>query len=182
MNESQISVRYAKALFRSAAEKGLLDSVYEDMGVVEETYKLDDFRYMLLLPSLKPGQKARIAESVLRQYISGLSLSMINLVIKNKREKYLPGIVRNFMDFYRKEKGIRSVKLVTAQPVGEPVMKRIQDLIENAYELEVELSPAVNERIIGGFILTIEDRQYDASVSSSLKNIRKKMLQKGIDT
>ena len=29
---------------------------------------------------------------------------MINLVIENKREIYLPGIARNFRDLYRKAK------------------------------------------------------------------------------
>ena len=47
MNESQISVRYAKALFKSAVEQKILDSVNKDMDLLAETCKLDDFQYML---------------------------------------------------------------------------------------------------------------------------------------
>lgn len=181
MNESQISVRYAKALFKGAEEKGTLDRVYEDMGILEETSGMNDFKFLLMLPSLQPGQKTKIAASVLEKHVSGLSMGLINLVIQNKREEYLPGIARNFREFYRKAKGIRNARLVTAQTVGEEITEKIRALISKTYESDVELSSAVKEEIIGGFILTIEDRQYDASVASSLKNIRKKLLQTSIE-
>jgi len=181
MNESQISVRYAKALFDSASEKGLLDRVYSDMGLLSETCRLDDFQYMLAVPSLKPSQKCKMVESILESSISELSLALINLVIQNKREIYLPGIARNFRDLYRKAKGIRSAMLVTARPADESAKKRIGELIGKAFDSEVELSSAVDEEVIGGFILTIEDQQYDASVASSLKEIRKQLLQTNIE-
>jgi len=180
MNESQISVRYAKALLQSAAGKGLLDEVYDDMAILEETGRLKDFKYMLLLPSLQPSQKSKIAASVLEKYVSGLTMAMIHLVIHNKREEYLSGIARNFRELYRKAKGISHAKLVTAQPVDEKTMEKIRTLIGKTYESEVELSAAVKEEIIGGFILTVEDRQYDASVTSSLRSTKKKLLQTSI--
>ena len=181
MNESQISVRYAKALFQSAEKSGTLERVYEDMGILEETLRIKDFNYMLLLPSLQPGRKARIAGLVLEKHISAGSMGMIRLVIQNKREEYLPGIARNFRELFRKAKGIRYARLVTAQPVDDQTMKKVRALIGKAYDTEVELSSAVKEEIIGGFILTVEDQQYDASVASSLKRIRKKLLQTSIE-
>ncbi len=36
MNESQISVRYAKALFQSASEKMILEQVYNDMELLAD--------------------------------------------------------------------------------------------------------------------------------------------------
>ena len=92
MNESQISVRYAKALFQSASEMQILERVYEDMELLSDTCKLNDFQYMLVLPYLQPSQKYNIVSSVLEKHISEISLSMIKLVITNKREIYLPGI------------------------------------------------------------------------------------------
>jgi F-type H+-transporting ATPase subunit delta len=181
MNESQISVRYARALYQSAEDKGLLDRVYQDMELLEEVTGMEDFRYMILLPSLQPGQKFKIAGLVLEKHISGLSLAMIRLVLDNKREAYLEGIARNFREFYRKASGIRHARLVTAQPAGKQTIEKIRALISETYESGVELSTVVNEDIIGGFILTIEDRQYDASVLRSLKHMREKLLQTSIE-
>ena len=40
-----------------------------------------------------------------------------------------------------------------------------------------KLTTKVEEDVIGGFILTIENMQYDASVASSLRAVRKQLLQ-----
>jgi len=181
MNESQISVRYAKALFQSASELQLLDKVYEDMQMLSDTCKLDEFQNMLLLPSLQPSQKYKVVASILEMHLSEISLSMINLVITNKRELYLEGIARNFNDLYRKTKGIRTATLVTAQPVEESALESIRELIRKGYDMEVELTYKVEEDVIGGFILTIEDMQYDASVASHLRKIKKQLLQTSIE-
>ena len=181
MNESQISVRYAKALFQSASEKQILEQVYHDMELLSETCKLDDFKYMLVLPSLKASQKSKFAMSVFENKVSGISISLINLVIRNKREKYLPGIARFFRDLYRETKGIRSATLLTAQPVDESAMKGIKELIRTAYDAEVDLTSAIDSDLIGGFVLNIEGMQYDASVASNLKKIKKQLLQTTVE-
>ncbi len=181
MNESQISVRYAKALFQSAAEKQILDSVNKDMELLSETCELDDFQYMLVLPSLQPSQKYKFVSSIFEKNMSEISLSLINLVIKNKRETYLPGIARNFKDLYRREKGIRSAELITAAEVDDSTIKSIREVIKNAFDSDVELTSSMDRDLIGGFVLKIEDRQYDASVASNLRKMKKQLLQTSIE-
>jgi F-type H+-transporting ATPase subunit delta len=180
MNESQISVRYAKALFQSALEKKQLDAVYKDMELVSDTCKVEDFQEMLMMPSLQVSQKIKLASSIFQKHLSELSLSLINLVIENKREAQLAGIARNFSTLYRKHQGIRTASLVTATPIDDSSLKEIKSLIKKAYDSEVELSSTVDQDVIGGFILTVEDQQYDASVASSLQKIKKQLLQTSI--
>jgi F-type H+-transporting ATPase subunit delta len=180
MNESQISVRYAKALFQSASQKQILEKVYHDMELLSDTCKLEDFQYMLAVPVLKPSQKCALVDSIFKTYFSEVSLAMINLVIKNRREAFLPGIARNFRELYRKATGIHSALLVTSQPVDEQALKNVKALIAKAYDTEVELTASVNENMIGGFILTIENKQYDASVATSLRKLKKELLETSI--
>lgn len=181
MNESQISVRYAKALFQSAAEQKILDRVNKDMELLSSTCMLEDFQYMLVVPTLQPSQKIKLVREIFEKHVSKISISMMDLVIRNKREAYLPGIARYFKDLYRKEKGIRTATLVTAQSVDESVMSSIRNLIKKTYDSEVDLSSSVDGDVIGGFILTIEDMRYDASVASNLKKLKKQLLQTSIE-
>ena len=98
-----------------------------------------------------------------------------------EREAYLEGIARNFRDLYRKKQGIQSASLVTATPVDEGARKAILDLIKKTYAAQVELSASVDEEVIGGFVLTIGDMQYDASVANSLKQMKKQLLQTSLE-
>ena len=181
MNESQISVRYAKALFQSASEQRILDTVYKDMKVLTSTCKLEDFQYMLGVPTLQPSQKEKLLRAIFEKHLSKISLSMIDLGVKNKREAYLPGIARFFRELYRKETGVRAATLVTAQAVDESEMNGIRKLIKKAYDSYVELTTVVVGDVIGGFVLTIEDIRYDASVASNLKKLKKQLLQTSIE-
>jgi len=177
MNESQISVRYAKALFQSASEKQLLERVYKDMELLSQTCKLEDFRFLLLMPSLQVSQKWRFVETIFSAHMCKVSMAMINLVIQNKRESYLTEIARNYNDLFRKSKGILVASLITAQPVEEATIQSIKTLIASTSDSEVELSADVDKDLIGGFVLTIEGQRYDASVATSLKKMKKQLLQ-----
>lgn len=176
MNESQISVRYAKALFQSADEKKILDQVQKDMELLANTCKQPEFQNLLLVPTLQPSEKVKVVEKLFKPHICETSMSLINLVIDNKRESYLPGIARNFGDFYRKAMNISSASLLTAEPVAENALNKIKEMMARAYDSNVELSTRVNRELIGGFVLTIENMQYDASVSTSLRRFRKQLL------
>lgn len=177
MNESQISVRYAKALFQSASEKKILDQVNDDMELLATTCKQEEFQYMLVVPTLKPSQKVVLMETIFKSNISDTSLSLIKLVVDNKRDIYLPGIARNFRDLYRKEMKISSATLLTAEPVEDKALQRIIEMLAKAYDSSVELNTKVDKGVIGGFVLTIENMQYDASVAASLRDFRKQLLQ-----
>lgn len=154
-----------------------MDRVYSDMTLLSDTCRVDDFRYMLAQPTLPPSRKCSVAEAVLKAHLSNLSLSMVTLVIRNKRENYLPGIARYYGELYRKAKGIKRAQLVTAQPVDESVKDKIRNMVRKSFKSEVELTSRIEENLIGGFTLTIGDQQYDASVASSLKKMKKQLLQ-----
>jgi F-type H+-transporting ATPase subunit delta len=181
MNESQISVRYAKALFQSASEKQLLGRVYQDMALLSEVCRIEEFETMLVSPSLPDSKKSQLADRIFREHVTEISMSMIHLVIRNKREEYLPGIARYFGDLYRESQGIKTATLRTAQEVDNSVKKKIIGLIKKTYQTEVELTASVDAGMIGGFILTIGDSQYDASILTSLKKMKKQLLETHIE-
>jgi len=181
MNESQISVRYAKALFQSASDKKLLDEVFRDMELLTETCQVKEFQYLLAQPSLQTSQKCSMVESLLKKHLTWISLSLVELVIRNKREIYLPGIARNYKELYRKAKGIRSATLVTAYPVGDEEVEKIRKMIQDTFKEKVELAKKIDEEIIGGFVLTIEDMQYDASVARNLRKMKNQLMKTSLE-
>ena len=85
-------------------------------------------------------------------------------------------ISRNFIDSYKEFKGIKSVILTTAYTIDDDSRKALVDKITNSLNKIVELREIVNEEIIGGFILKIEDQQYDSSVTSKLLHLKRKLI------
>lgn len=176
MNDSKISVRYARALFDSAAEQGVLEEVVADMKELQEICTIADFQFLLENPVMKESQKNRVLEDIFSKKVHPLTSGLLKIVVKNGREIYIPAISRNFIDMYKREKGIRTAVFTTASPIPDTVKTRVEKIIMKALNSPVELKTLNNEDIIGGFILRLDDKQYDASVSTSLRNIRKQLL------
>lgn len=176
MNDSKISVRYAKALFGSAAEKGILDEVRKDMLQLQEICKLDDFDYFLRSPVMKGSQKYKVMNAILRDSVQPLTMALFDLVLKNSRELYLPGVARNFEVQYKKHKGIKSAVLVSATTLDNAIKEKLAKVLKETLDSKIELTAEKNKELIGGFVIRIDDQQYDASVASKLKKIEKQLL------
>ncbi len=176
MNDSKISVRYAKALFESAAEKGLLDEVRKDMLQLQGICTLEDFTDFLHSPVMKESQKSKVLTAVLKDSVQPLTMTLLDLVLKNKRELYIPGIARNFEEQYKKRKGIKSAVFVSAASVDASVKEKLVNVLKDALNSKIDLTTETNKELIGGFVVRIDNQQYDASVASKLKKIEKQLL------
>lgn len=88
---------------------------------------------------------------------------------------YLPEIMEEFIEQYKKMKHISTVKLVTATSLGaESISKIKQKLVASeATDDHVELLTTVDPDLIGGFVLDFGDRLYDASVAHKLEQLKK---------
>jgi len=107
MNDSKISVRYAKALFESALGKEILELVRSDMSEVLTISRVPEFQQLLLSRIIKESEKNRIVEELLKERTQSLTMSLMSLLIKNGREQYIPAIARNFVELFHTLKGLK---------------------------------------------------------------------------
>ena len=180
MNDSKISVRYSRALFQSALEKKILDEVNQDMIFISETCKLPEAKEFLRNPVIVPSKKVEIFHRIFGGNVQMITLALIDLVVKNGRESYLPAIARVFIHETLRHKGITKSVLTTAVVLDEKVKKQIIKMISEVFKTKVELEEVVDSDIIGGFILRIDDKYIDASVRNKLKKIKKELRKSAI--
>jgi len=175
MNDSKISVRYSRALFLSALEKKILDKVNQDMIFISEICKIQETKEFIESPIIRPSKKTAIFHKMLEGNVEAITLSLIDLVVKNERESFLPAIARVFIHETMKYKGVTESVLTTAVKVNVKVKNQIIDFITEAFKTKVELEEKIDEEIIGGFILRVDDNYVDASVRHKLRKIKKEL-------
>lgn len=175
--DSLIRVRYAKAFFQTAKEKNMLGKVKTDIETVFEVCNNSpEFVYLLNSPVIKSSKKADLMQSIFKTVVNELTLDFLKLIAHNKRETEIPGICRNFLELTRKEQNVKTATLTTAGEIDAAISQKIKAIIEKELDTTVELSTKVNPGIIGGMILRVEDKQYDASVATQLKKIKQQLL------
>ena len=176
MNESKISVRYSKALFESAVEQNILDRVYNDILFISEICKLPETKDLLMSPIIFPSRKSEILHKMFEGRIEKITMSLIDLTVKNGRESFIPSITRVFVSETMKFKGITRSVLTTAVKIDPEIRKQIIEIIQKVFKTKVELEENVDTEIIGGFILRVEDNLIDASLRNKLRRIRKELI------
>lgn len=172
MNDSKISVRYAKALLQTAVEQKCEDAVKKDIACLLDCINESaDLRAILDSPVMSGSKKVEVFGQIFKGSFQKLSLDFFAVLVANKRENFLKIICLDYLEFYAKQKNIRRVILTSAVETSADVQAKVSALA-GAGASAVELSTVVNPDIIGGLIVQIDDKVYDASVKTQLAKIK----------
>lgn len=179
MLNPRLASRYAKSLIDLAQETGRLDAVFNDLKLLETTCKESrPFVNFIKSPVINADKKEKIFHILFSDKISSLSDKFCKLLIKKGRENYLPEIAHAGIQQYRNIKNIRQVKITTAMPLEGTLRQDIIEKIRTEIPDEhIELLTAVNEDLIGGFVLETDNTLYDASIMRDLKDVKKQFAE-----
>ena len=171
---SHIAVPYSQALFDLSTERKVLEETYKDMLLISDLCSSNaDFRRMLKSPIILSSKKVSLLKTILEKEISRLTFSFIIIMVKKKREAYIPDMALAFISIYKDHKGIMPAHVVSAGPLAESTRKKISEVIQKETGKVVELTEGVDETLVGGFVLQWEDKQYDSSILRQMKEIKK---------
>jgi F-type H+-transporting ATPase subunit delta len=178
MPNPRLAARYAKSLIDLANETNQLETVYKDMLYLQALCKESrDFLALMRSPVVKADKKVAIVLAVTKGKISELTDAFNRLMITKGRESYLPEISSAFVDQYKHQKGIHTVKLTTAVPVTEELKNQIISQVQKQTSMDkIDLKTTVNEDIIGGFVLEVGDTLVDASILYDLNKIKSQFM------
>ena len=172
MDLGVISVRYARALLKSATEQKIEEQVYKDMASLAECYmEVPELRSSIDNPMLSGEKKMHLLTTALGNNPQELSKRFVHLVMKEDRESALQFMANSYITLYRQQKNITRGKLTTASAVSTATEQKMKQMVEAKTQGTVEFTTEVDPTIIGGFILEYDTYRMDASVKTKLSNI-----------
>ena len=172
MDIGVISMRYARALLKSATDQKLEDAVYQDMMTVAKSYlEVPALRHTIDNPMLSKDKKEALLIVAAGEKNCQLTKAFIALVLKEDRENVVQFMANSYITLYRKQKNVIRGKLITAARVSAETEQKMRQMVESKTNGTVEFETEVNPDIIGGFILEYDTFRMDASVKSKLNNI-----------
>ena len=176
MDLGVISVRYARALLKSAVQTKCEEAVYGDMQTLAKAYsQLPQMRRTIDNPMLPSAQKLKVLTAACGEAPSELTLRFLQLVLDAKREEVMQLIASSYITLYRKQKNIIHGRLITAAAVSPATEQKLKQMVESKTNGTVEFLTEVKPDIIGGFILEYDTYRMDASVQTQLRNILKQL-------
>jgi F-type H+-transporting ATPase subunit delta len=175
MVNSKVARRYAKSLLLLSNERNKTARVYQEMRDIRDTARESrEFDVFLKSPVIKKDKKLSVIDKVFNQGLSPEVSGFIRIITKNNREALLADIAASFVELYLEQTKVQRAEVVTAIPLSEALRVEVRQTLKTLASSDIELTETVSPEIIGGIVLRIGDRQYDASVLKKIKLLKQK--------
>lgn len=175
MKRSRAAVRYAKAILEMAQASGVATQVNEDMSLIASTLKGNTELYDFIQ---SPIYKGDVKESALNEIFSGvqsITKGLFHLLFENKRFDILEQIAVQYNTQFDEVSGIENATVTTAFAITPELESKVLAKIKEFSSKKINIKNIVDPSIIGGFILRIGDKQFNASVANSLLTLKREL-------
>ncbi|HLF34635.1 MAG TPA: ATP synthase F1 subunit delta [Cyclobacteriaceae bacterium] len=179
MASYRIAVRYARSLFELSIDQHKVEEVKKDvdlfLNLCQNTRPLTLFLRNPVIPNYRKGV---ILKKIFESKVSKLTMSFIEIVTRKNREDLLVEIANIFIEKYREYKGILVASLESPVHLTQAEKNQIIKIIKEkeGKDKHIEFTERINKDMIGGYILTIGDRQINDSVAKKLSDLRQKLI------
>ena len=174
---SRIAIRYSKALFELALEKGQLAEVESDLFLIkEQIIKNDEFQRYLLNPLVPAKSKTELLKKTFKDSIGTLTMNFLVLTSSKKRSEFIKEIIEKFEVLALEHNEIISAQVYSAVPLKSDQTDAIRNSLEKKTGKKVQLEEITEESLLGGFIVKIRDSVIDYSLKRQMERLKDKMI------
>ncbi|MDB5112663.1 MAG: synthase subunit delta [Mucilaginibacter sp.] len=174
MSELTVASRYAKSLIDLAQEQKVLDEINNDMVFFLHTLKANpQLSAVLGNPIISNTKKLNILTDIFASRVNKLSIAFYKLMINKGRGNVLYTTAEEYINQYDIKKSITRATVVSATPLSAANKQKILAEVKEAVGGEIDLETKTDPSLIGGFVLTVGDRQVDTSIANTLRKLKK---------
>lgn len=180
MNEERVGYRYAKAVFDLAIQNKATAAVNEDIQLISETCAGSaDLMAFLKNPVIPNAQKHIGLTQIFASRLQSVEVKgLIDLVVENNREPYLPQIATSFAKLYDDFTNVARAVLTSADTLAPETVAAIKATVEQKLGKNLVITEKIDATLIGGFILKVGDMLFDGSVASNLRKLQNEFTDK----
>ena len=175
MSSTRAAIRYAKAILDMATSKSAANEVSQDMTLIATTIKGNlELNTFIQNPTIK----VEVKESALLEVftsVNNVTKGLFHLLLENKRFEILESIALEYNKLFDEANGIEVAKVTTAIAMTPELEAKVLAKIKEFSNKKVTIENIVDASIIGGFILRIGDKQYNASVANRLQVLKREL-------
>lgn len=172
--------RYAIAFVELAKESKLdLYSLRNETNVLTQIFKKElRLTRFLSLNSIKLESKYEVIDNVFKDF-NHLLINFIKLIVSKNRSAFIYDIfketLKEFDSYLTIEKGV----VYSSTKLSEENLNKLKKALEKKINKTLDLTNVVDESIIGGFKICLENSIYDSTINTRLNKLKETLLKGG---
>jgi len=125
-------------------------------------------------PLIKTDTKKDVVLEVFAS-VNAVTKSLFHLLLENKRFEILDAIALEYNNLFDIMNGVEVAKVTTAIPMDAALEAKVLAKIATFSNKKITIENTIDPSIIGGFILRIGDKQYNASIANRLQVLKREL-------
>lgn len=177
MKHTQISLRYAKALYELAKEQNNQSLVFSELRALQsDVFALKEFNEFMNSPLVRPHDKEKsLSQALSQSSVSDVVKTFCFLLAKKNRLEIFPQIVEAYQRISDEELGVVRGTVRAPQVLGGEEQKAIRDRVQNVTQKKPELKFEVDPELIGGLKAQVGSYTFDDSLSGHLRRMKEQL-------
>ena len=174
MTAIKVASRYAKALLELAVERNALEAVLKD---IEKLISLSKENRGLVLmfdsPIVSTDKKGNVLKALFEKDGHQITMNFFEIVTRKNRANVLVATAKEFISQYNQHMGIQVAEVTTTVALDADLRSKFIAVVkEISGKSKVQLEEKIDPNLIGGFILKVDDKVLDDSLSGKLRDLR----------
>lgn len=171
---TDVSARYALALFELAKDAGEIAAVETDLKALKAmSAESADLRNVMVSPVFNADAKARVLAALAeRGEFHAITRKFLGFLAAQRRVGALAAVIRSFEALSAAHRGVVSAQVTTAVPLTAAQAKGLQAALRLSLGKDPEIETRVDPAILGGLKVRVGSRLFDASLKSKLDSLK----------
>lgn len=172
---SRAAIRYAKAILDLAVAKGVAGDVNNDM--LQITASLSESAELQAFVASETINNSVKHKALLEVFDAAnpFTKGLFRLLEENKRFEIFGEVASAYTKLFEEYNGTEKVTVTTAVALDSEMESRVMSKVLEFTNKKVSIENVVDPSIIGGFILRVGDKQFNASVAAKLNSLKKEL-------
>jgi F-type H+-transporting ATPase subunit delta len=167
---------YAKAIFDLALHDNKLSEWHQILKMMAEVALVCKENQLLDNPKVNATQEIDFFAEIINQ--SPEAMNLIRLLAERKKLSMLPEVAAGYQKLFFANNKMLEVEVFSASELTSVQKERLLSALNQRYQGEILLQYHVDEKLIGGAVMHIEDKVIDSSISGMLQLLKQNLLLK----
>jgi F-type H+-transporting ATPase subunit delta len=177
MADEKLSRRYAQAIFALATEDAKVAEVGSDLRTAWDAMKAEESAVQFFYaPVIDRAEKQKVLLDAFSGKISDVALHTLLLLVRKRRERLLPEILRQYAMLERAARGAEPLVVTSARKLPDEELKLLVERLSRIYGKRFEVEQRVDPRLLGGVRIRMGDVAIDGTVEGRLEDLVRPLL------
>ena len=177
MKLNKSAKQFSNVLFKCASDAGALDEVRDSIVLFDELIRSNtELKSFVQSKRISRDHKLEILIQVLGSSVHGLVLGIVSYLNGTRINNVINQIKNYYLIFYKQIKNKISVHAFVSNELEKKDILIMKEKLDQILNGDTELSIEIDESLIGGVKLRVENIYLDASIRSQINNLKSNLM------